>query len=225
MACLWTGFGAGAPARVLPDGCADVLWAPGREPFVAGPDTAAKLETLPPGPRAGIRFRPGAAAALLGLPAPRIRDLRVPLRELWPRDAALRLSERLDRGERAVAWLAALEEAVLERAALAPPPDGLVAETVSRIAARVRGGGRRGPPLAELGERQLRRRFVAAVGYGPKRFERVLRLQRFVGLAGGAGARRGLAELALAAGYADQAHLTRECAALAGAPPSTFAAG
>jgi len=226
VACLWTGFGAGgAPARVLPDGCADVIWAPGREPFVAGPDTAAKLETLPPGPRAGIRFRPGAAAALLGLPASRIRDLRVPLRELWPRDAALRLSDHLDRGAGAAAWLAALEGAVLERAADAPATDGFVAETVSRIAARVRGGGRAAPPLAELGERQLRRRFVAAVGYGPKRFERVLRLQRFVALAGGAGGRRGLAELALAAGYADQAHLTRECAALAGAPPSALAPG
>ena len=223
---MWGGFNpSGAPTRILPDGCADIIWAPGLDPFVAGPDTWAKLESLPPGPYAGIRFRPGAAAALLGLPAPRILDLRVPLRELWPRAEAARLADRLAGEERVAGWLGALEEAVLARAEEAPAPDALVAAAVARIASQVRGAGRAGgAPPAELGERQLRRRFVAAVGYGPKRFERVLRLQRFVALAGGA-TRDGLAALALAAGYADQAHLTRECGELADVPPSALRPG
>ena len=62
-----------------------------------------------------------------------------------------------------------------------------------------------------------RRRFLAAVGYGPKMLERVLRLRRF--LAGGLGGSDGLARAAVEAGYADQAHLSRECRALTGLTP------
>ena len=67
-----------------------------------------------------------------------------------------------------------------------------------------------------VSERQLRRRFADAVGYGPKTLARVLRFQRFLALA-----RSGdeLARLALTAGYADQAHLTRETRRLAGRTP------
>ncbi len=66
-----------------------------------------------------------------------------------------------------------------------------------------------------LSERQLRRRFHAAAGYGPKTLQRVLRFRRFL-----AGPRGDLARAALEAGYADQPHLTREVARLAGTSPS-----
>jgi AraC-like DNA-binding protein len=67
-----------------------------------------------------------------------------------------------------------------------------------------------------VSERQLRRRFADAVGYGPKTLARILRFQRFLTLAGDGGE---LARLALQAGYADQAHLTRETRRLAGRTP------
>jgi methylphosphotriester-DNA--protein-cysteine methyltransferase len=79
---------------------------------------------------------------------------------------------------------------------------------------------------AEIGLslRQLRRRCHAVVGYGPKTLQRVLRFRRFVSqLDAGPGA-LGLAALAAQAGYADQAHLTRECQALAGLTPAALAA-
>ena len=38
--------------------------------------------------------------------------------------------------------------------------------------------------LLEVGERRLRRRFAAAIGYGPKTFQRALRLQRVLAQAG-----------------------------------------
>jgi transcriptional regulator GlxA family with amidase domain len=71
----------------------------------------------------------------------------------------------------------------------------------------------------ELGvsERRLRRRFDAAVGYGPKTLARVLRFRRFLALAEEHGL--GLARAAAEAGYADQPHVTRECNDLAGLPP------
>ena len=69
----------------------------------------------------------------------------------------------------------------------------------------------------------LRRRFDDAVGYGPKTLQRVLRFQRFLALAATRPPRRSdLAGLAFAAGYADQAHLTRECTRLAGLPPAAL---
>jgi len=73
---------------------------------------------------------------------------------------------------------------------------------------------------AKLGvsERQLRRRFVSAVGYEPKLLERVLRLRRFIRTASGPRS-PGLATLALEAGYADQPHLSRECRELTGVTP------
>lgn len=62
-------------------------------------------------------------------------------------------------------------------------------------------------------------------GYGPKTFERIARFQRFRRLARAGGPGAGLAALAAACGYADQAHLARECRRLAGRPPSAFLRG
>jgi transcriptional regulator GlxA family with amidase domain len=80
----------------------------------------------------------------------------------------------------------------------------------------------------ELGisERQLLRRFQTAVGYGPKVLGRVLRFQRFLRLMYEPKFRSwDLARLAVEAGYADHAHLTRECSRLAGTVPSVLRAG
>lgn len=76
---------------------------------------------------------------------------------------------------------------------------------------------------AGLSERQFRRRFHAAAGYGPKTMQRVLRFQHFVRRVDAA---RGVVDLAVEAaeaGYADQAHLTRECKALSGMTPAVLA--
>jgi AraC-like DNA-binding protein len=72
---------------------------------------------------------------------------------------------------------------------------------------------------AELGmsARQLQRRVSDAVGYGPKMLQRVLRFQRLQALEPAP-----LAELALDAGYADQAHMTAEVTSLAGISPVRF---
>jgi transcriptional regulator GlxA family with amidase domain len=94
-------------------------------------------------------------------------------------------------------------------------PDPIVLAAAPRIAD--------GSPVAALArefsisERQLRRRFHAAVGYGPGTLARVLRFHRFVSLLDGGG--EDLAGLAFEAGYADQAHLSRESRRLAGLSP------
>jgi AraC-like DNA-binding protein len=72
-----------------------------------------------------------------------------------------------------------------------------------------------------LSERQLLRGCLPLFGYGPRRLGRILRLNRAL-----AAARAGqpLAEVAAGTGYADQAHLTREVRALAGATPTELLA-
>ena len=65
--------------------------------------------------------------------------------------------------------------------------------------------------------------FVAALGFGPKAFQRILRFQGFLALSQGLHSRHiGLARLAKQAGYADQSHLTRESSALTGLTPKAF---
>ncbi|MEU4581861.1 helix-turn-helix domain-containing protein [Kitasatospora aureofaciens] len=213
-AVLWTKGGGGAGADgaagglVLPDGCMDLLWTEGRL-LIAGPDTRA-FRPGPGlgGPWAGVRFRPGAGPALLGVPAHELRDRRVELADLWPGGEARRLTERIDAAPDPAA---ALEELALRLAAAAPPEDPLVRAVAAALAA-----GRGVAATAEavgLGARQLHRRSLAAFGYGPKTLARILRLQRALGLA-----RSGvpLAETAARTGYADQAHLARDVRELAG---------
>jgi AraC-like DNA-binding protein len=218
LACTWTRRPSAGltDARIVPDACVDVVWREDGVLQIAGPDTAA-VRVRTGGLRyVGARFVPGAAAVLLGWPASALRDLRVDLADLWGRGRAGHLADRLAAApERAEQILVQEIQQELERAS---PPDPLVRTLVGRLG---RGHLRVAAAAADLGlsERQLRRRCEAAVGYGPKTLDRILRFQRFRALARRTGAP--LVELALAAGYADQAHLNREYMRLAGATPSS----
>ncbi|MER5304388.1 DUF6597 domain-containing transcriptional factor [Streptomyces lasiicapitis] len=197
-----------AVAAVLPDGCMDLLWTEGRL-FVAGPDTHAyQPGTKEPGRYVGIRFAPGTAPALLGIPAHELRDQRVELTDLWGTAEARRLTARVDA---AADPMAALEHIAGERGADRPPPDPLLAEVVRSLNAGR--GVAETADAAGIGARQLHRRALPAFGYGPKTLARVLRLQRALALA-----RAGLpyADTAAVAGYADQAHLARDVKELTG---------
>jgi AraC-like DNA-binding protein len=206
---------------VLPDGSIDVVWGQGQVPILAGPDTGPVPSTRPPGTTvAGVSFHPGVAPALLGFPADELRDLRVPLTDVWGGDAG-RLEQHLD--ESPSARLKLIKDELQHRLRSAEPPDELVAAAVARLRCP---GSRSVPEISrELGisERQLRRRFRAAVGYGPKTLARVLRFQRMLAIAR-QGAICDLAQLAIDAGYADQAHLTVECTRLAGLSPARLLA-
>ncbi|MDN0197237.1 helix-turn-helix transcriptional regulator [Streptomyces sp. S.PNR 29] len=207
-AVVWTntlvGGGAG---RILPDGCMDLLWNDGRL-LVAGPDTRAYVTEGGPSSWAGVRFCPGTAPALLGVPAHELRDRRVALADLWPASVVRRLTARVDAAPDPASGL---EQVALARAADTEPPDPLLRQVVVAL-----GAGRPVAAIADelgLGARQLHRRSLAAFGYGPKTLARVLRMQRALALA-----RDGvpLAETAARAGFADQAHLARDVKELAG---------
>ncbi|MFI2640974.1 helix-turn-helix domain-containing protein [Streptomyces sp. NPDC018610] len=209
VVCTKSPAGPGPAGLVLPDGCMDLLWSEGRL-LVAGPDTRAFEPGGPPAHWAGVRFFPGTAPGLLGVPAHEVRDRRVELSELWPAASVRRLRERV---EAAPVAATALEEAALERAAGAGPPDPLLRALVVALDAG-RPVGRAADELG-IGARRLHRRALVAFGYGPKTLARVLRLRRALAMA-----RAGVpyAECAARAGYADQAHLARDVRQLAGMP-------
>jgi AraC-like DNA-binding protein len=207
IACLWIRRGNGDPVRILPDGCSDIIWRPGAATFVAGPDTSARTSYPLPGEWIiGARFRPGAGGSALGWPLADLRDQRVPLSQLG-------LTDHMDDAEDPERALELLAAAAF-RLAGGGGPDRAVQAAVVRLADPTNRVERLADDLG-LSERQLRRRFMSAVGYGPKTLQRVLRLHRFLKSAGA----ESLAGAAFDAGYADQAHLARECRALTGLTP------
>lgn len=224
IACLWAQVTTDAGDReglVLPDACSDLVWEQGRGAFVAGPDTGPVRTVMAAGTVIlGVRFRPSAGGPALGMPLSELRDQRVDLADLRGGDARW-LPETLDPDTAAACVLdvaAALvtggepDPAVTWAAALLADPQVRTEDVAAEVG---------------LSLRQLRRRCHGAVGYGPKTLQRVLRFRRFVSRIdaepeGGQHA-RDLAALAAHVGYADQAHLTRECRALAGLTPAALA--
>src|SRR5215217_8538956 len=70
--------------RHLPTGGAEIQCRVGSVPRLVGPLTAARIELLPGGSTVvGVRFRVGAAAALLGVLADELVDQLVPLEDVW----------------------------------------------------------------------------------------------------------------------------------------------
>ena len=227
VACFWTRSTGNATAdlqsRILPDGCIDIVWVGERQPSIAGPATCAVQAILPAWSTiVGVRFRPGAAPTVLGLPANELLDAEVPLRDVWGRrmpDLATRIAELPG----PTAKLAAVEQIVAGRVADAGPLDRLIGAATAWLAQHPEAQvGMLGDALG-LSERQFRRRCEATIGYGPKTLHRVLRFQHWLRLTQTAPfGPSSLAVLARESGYADQAHLTREVRRLAGVPPTVL---
>jgi AraC-like DNA-binding protein len=225
IACLWAQVtpdgGRDRDSLVLPDACTDLIWEPGRGAYVAGPDTGPVPTVIKAGTIIiGVRFRPWAGGPALGVPLSELRDQRVDLEDLRRRDAR-RLPGTLDPD---TAVIRALELAAALVADGDPDP---AATQAAVLLADPRTRAEDVAVEVGLSMRQLRRRCHAVVGYGPKTLQRILRFRRFVsridaGLPSGQAA-HDLAALAVQVGYADQAHLTRECRALAGLTPAALA--
>ena len=227
VACMWvqtvspesTSF----THRTAPHGSVELVCVPGSMPRIVGPQTGSREQRLAPGTTVvGVRLRPEAACAVLGVPAHALLDLALDADELWG-DRAHALHELVARASSAQQAAAQLERAVAARLADAPAADPVVAEAMRRLIS-----GRHAEVAAMarslfISERQLRRRFEAATGLAPRTLHRILRFQRFLALAWtNPQPSAQIARLAVEAGYADQAHLTREAARLEGRSPRSF---
>ncbi len=205
---VWTSSGGTGDQRILPDGCLDLVW-DGDRLLVAGPDPTARVLTGARGPVVGVRLHGGRGPALLGIPADRLTGRTAWLADLWGDRRARAFTERVA-GRAAPAlgkWAA--------RAEVDPFGDRLLA----LLDAGQDVAGAAG--LLGWSPRQVQRRTRAAFGYGPQHLARVLRMQRAVAASDWRGS---WAAAAACAGYADQAHLTRDLRALAGVTPTVLRA-
>jgi AraC-like DNA-binding protein len=175
----------------------------------------------------GMRFHPGAAPSVLGLPASELVDLAIETDALWGR-SAVALGELIAAAASPEEALARLQWHIAGRLADAAAPDPLVSEAVRQLMPWQADDVSSLTSSLYISERQLRRRCQAAIGLAPKPLHRVLRFQGLLALAqqaiaqGKAPTDDGLALLAAEAGYADQPHLNRECLRLTGVSPRAF---
>jgi AraC-like DNA-binding protein len=182
------------------------------------------------GAQSGIQvaLRPLGARALLGLPAGELADIDVPAEAVLGGVCA----ELRDRVRAAAGWperFAVLDEILLRLASTSPEVAPEVSWAWHQL---LREGGtvRVAALAAEAGwsGRHLTNRFRAEIGLTPKAAARVIRFDRarhlLVRQLTTAGSDTRLADLAVACGYFDQAHLAREFRALAGCPPSQWLA-
>ena len=239
VSCLWVNdlrTSSVSLLQVVPDGCVDILWN-GQDLIVAGPDTEPVLSNLAPRSAVvGVRFRPGAALSWLGVPLNEIVNARLPLGEFWklrttPLAATVasleaQLSQAPDLPEAA----RILERALLARLPQAGPMDARIAflrKAASEDRPTRSGAGyldvRSLATRLGMSERTLHRRSLDVFGYGLKTLHRIARFQRFFALARHS-PNQSLVTLAAEAGFADQAHLTREVQRLGGKTPSRFVA-
>lgn len=168
---------------------------------------------------AGVQFHPGGAFPFLGLPAGELADRIVPLEALW-RNWANELRERLLEAESPDRRLDILEDAVAARAVrVACHP------AVSFALREFRGRARSVSDVTDqlgLSSRRFLDVFRDQVGMPPKRYCRVQRFQQVLRHIR-SGRPIDWADLALSAGYFDQAHFIHDFRAFSGISPSTYA--
>jgi AraC-like DNA-binding protein len=196
--CRWEHrVGADVDHRVVPDGCADVIVTDGRV-LAVGPADGPAVHGLAAGSiLLGLRLRPEAVATFFDVPADELRNQELPLDDVVGTLRARRLTDTVVHGGPDPALVAT------------PPPEValamrlLVDRSVEQCAEAL-----------GLSSRHLRRLLVRHSGLGPKDHQRVMRLRRFLV------SEASLAQTALACGYADQPHLTREVTRLCGVGPA-----
>jgi AraC-like DNA-binding protein len=226
LVCLWTqtilGSGEAFTQRVMPDGCVDIVLINDEAPTVIGPWTVPFDTRLAAGTTiVGARCRPGLARNLLGLPASVLLNQSVPLRDVWGSATSFRF-ERITDERTLSARKSAMEIAMLEHLSQGEPVDETMSAAIRWLSKHPHGRIQQLSEWIGLSSRQLQRRFISAVGYGPKMFQSVLRFQRLLNLSGSTSVPRGLARVSADAGYADQAHMTREVQRFSGSPPTVL---
>lgn len=216
--------------RHLPTGGVELHFPIGGDPQLVGPLTGPQIEVIPPHTTiVGVRFHPGTAPPLPTVLDDMV-DQRVRLTELWG-SSVDRLVEALAQAGTPERALRFLQAHLLQEFRRAVRVDPLMSEAVKALMPWHPVNIDALAGHLALSASQLRRRCLHAVGVSPKVLQRTLRFQGFLALAQagatatGRRAADGTAGLAIDAGYADQAHLSRECLRLTGLTPRQLLGG
>ncbi len=233
VSCLWAfsipGQAQGFEHPIIPDGTVSLTFVrkrqwPGGYLQVVGPRADALWVVIQPGDLYwGVRLLPGAVEPLFGIQAGVVRNQIQPLANFLP-ELAQGILEKLSGVEAERAAFDVLEGELLELAAGAPRIDPVVREASAELL-RTDGNAKIAGIASRVGmsERQFRRRFCAAVGLTPKQFSRALRVRSACIRLALAGSAHQLAAIAQEVGYADQAHLSRDFAAIFGSSAGDLA--
>jgi AraC-like DNA-binding protein len=218
------------PHRVLPDGCADILFLNPSESrhelLVMGAMTQANVFDLPKGQFVGVRFRPGMASHFVRIPGSEMVNTLRPLEEAWGRKAK-RLADQLLETGCQDEFTGVFESYLVAHlnGHFRTQPDLSPTQRALDWAAQRRGRVRMDDlaRLAGLSTRQFRRLCLELTGLTPKYLCRAIRVSnaatQLMSINGD-----GLASLALDCGYYDQAHFINEFRALAGLTPTDYRA-
>ncbi len=178
----------------------------------------------------GVSFAVGGAAMFSNIPCDELAGAHVSLGDVWKKDGTLvreRLLSAAETRNQPEDVLAELERVLTER--LIDSGRGLGGWLARATAMLDRGATVSGVGEAlGITEKRLLRLFGDTVGLTPKRYGRVRRFQRSLGLIGAARDRlsaRALdwAQIALACGYFDQPHFNHEFRALSAMSPTAYA--
>jgi len=170
----------------------------------------------------GIVLRPAGAFALLAQPLWPLRELTVDARDLLDREVD-DLFERCAGTRPVAARFAVVARWLSMRISRAAPPDPAIAWMAAEI--------ERGGPAVRIGElrkttglakKRLAVRFRERVGVGPKLYARLVRFVNVLEELRREPVR--LVDVALNAGYYDQAHMNTEFRTFAGLSPTAFLA-
>lgn len=212
--------------RVLPNGrfqlIIDLVDKPplivGMQSHYAVIDTAAIQSVM------GVLFRPGGARALFDVPLDEFYNRYIPLELVWGA-AVAELLDRLREADGAAGKFRILEAALQKRA---ERPLGLHAAVQHALEEFRREPHIRGvlevTRQTGLSRRRLSHLFREQVGLTPKLFCRLHRFQGVVRCVA-SGAPVDWADVALAGGYCDQAHMAHEFREFSGISPGSYLAG
>jgi AraC-like DNA-binding protein len=217
--CTWEGRSDWRRSlRLLPDGCVDLVWDGSRLVVIGASIGPVRHFVQAEAQHVGLRLRPGMAGHILGCPPAQLPSEGIALDSIWG-TRARPFERKLAHARTPAAARCALERLVNAHAQSCRRPDPVVLEATRQLATYETSIDQVARHVAVSG-RDLRRRFDRDVGLGPKALQRVFRLRRFVRrldeLTSGLVT---LATVAADAGYADQAHLSRECRVMTGSSP------
>jgi AraC-like DNA-binding protein len=166
----------------------------------------------------GAQLRPGAAEALFGVTAEELAGRHTPLDELWGPDAAW-MSELLADAPMLHQRIDRLEALLAARLAHRPALHPAVSTVLDRL--RPASSIRLIVQATGYSHRTVAALFRRSVGLTPKQYARVMRFQRAIRCLSGARS-ASLVDVAIEAGYSDQAHFTREFKAFGGITPTEY---